>query len=120
MNDHERKPEPVDSSTPADDALVSPRPAPNSTAASDMGTAPQSLINPDDLHDLISGSPGLEGSDDEDPLAQLRKDPNYAALIAELEYIAAQARLLFAPAEETPSDELWNKIQSQLPAKPED
>jgi len=106
MNDHDQKPEPADSSTPA--------------TGTDMGTAPQSLINPDDLHDLISGSPRHEGNDDEDPLAELRKDPNYAALIGELEYIAAQARLLFAPAEETPSDELWDKIQSQLPAKPEE
>jgi hypothetical protein len=77
------------------------------------------MINPDDMHDLFSGPQGNDGSDDEDPLAQLRKDPNYAALISELEYIAAQARLLFAPAEETPSDDLWKKIESQLPAKPE-
>ena len=105
MNEHDRKPEPTDSST---------------AATSDLGTAPQSLINPDDLHDLISGSPHHDGNDEEDPLAELRKDPNYAALISELEYIAAQARLLFAPAEETPSDELWNKIQSQLPTKPEE
>jgi len=77
-------------------------------------------INPDDLHDLFATPPALEGSDEEDPLAQLRNDPNYAALINDLEYIAAQARLLFAPAEETPSDDLWAKIQSQLPTKPED
>ncbi len=79
---------------------------------------PDAPINPDDLHDLFAGPPSHE--DDEDPLAQLRKDPNYAALIGELEYIAAQARLLFAPAEETPPDELWEKIEKQLPTKAEE
>jgi hypothetical protein len=90
------------------------------TTSSDGGSAPQVPINPDDLHDLFSGSPNHEGNDDEDPLAQLRSDPNYSALIRDLEYIASQARLLFEPAEETPSDDLWGKIQSQLPAKPEE
>jgi hypothetical protein len=64
-------------------------------------------VNPDDLHDLFAGAPSLGGPDEEDPLAELRKDPNFAALIGELEYIAAQARLLFAPAEEAPSDAVW-------------
>ena len=109
-----------DNSAVASDASVAPNPSPNSAAASDTATAPQVPINPDDLHDLFAGSPSHEGSDDEDPLAQLRKDPNYAALISELEYIAAQARLLFAPAEETPPDRLWDKIAEQLPTKPED
>jgi hypothetical protein len=76
-------------------------------------------LNPDDLHDLFAGSPGLEGSDEEDPLAQMRKDPNYAALISELEYIAGQARLLFAPAEEAPSDKVWDNIKNQLPSSPD-
>ncbi len=85
-------------------------------------TEPQTPVpvNPDDLHDLFAGSPTLEGSDEEDPLAELRKDPNYAALIGELEYIAAQARLLFAPAEEAPSDDVWDKIKGQLPTQPEE
>jgi len=67
---------------------------------------------PDDLHDLFGADPTL--TDEEDPLAALRKDPNYAALISELEYIASQARLLFEPAENSPSDEVWTKIQSKL------
>jgi hypothetical protein len=120
MIDPESKPEPGDTSTAPDKNLGSSWPASNTAAPSDMGTAPQVPINPDDLHDLFSGSPSADGIDDEDPLAQMRKDPNYAALISELEYIAAQARLLFAPAEETPSDDLWKKIESQLPAKPEE
>jgi hypothetical protein len=80
----------------------------------------QTPINPDDLHDLFAGTPSTDGSDDEDPLTQLRRDPNYAALIGELEYIAAQARLLFAPAEEAPPDGLWDKIVEQLPTNPEE
>ncbi len=69
--------------------------------------------NPDDLHDLFAAAAPAD-ADEEDPLAQLRNDPNYAALIRDLEYIATQARLLFTPAEEAPSDEVWNKIQIQL------
>ena len=70
---------------------------------------------PDDLHDLFAGST----DEDDDPLAALRNDPNYSALIRDLEYIASQARLLFEPAEQAPSDEVWKKIQDQLPTKPE-
>ena len=69
---------------------------------------------PDDLHDLF----GTGVTDDEDPLAALRNDPNYSALIRDLEYIATQARLLFTPAEEAPSDDVWNKIQKQLAEEP--
>lgn len=72
----------------------------------------------DDLHDLFGPPLGLESSDTEDPLAQLRDDPNYAALIRDLEYIASQARLLLEPADEAPSDEVWTKIQSQLETRP--
>jgi hypothetical protein len=74
---------------------------------------------PDDLHDLF-GSTNERKPDEEDPLAALRNDPNYAALIKDLEYIASQARLLFEPAQEAPSDEVWNKIQSKLNDKPEE
>jgi hypothetical protein len=88
-------------------------------AAADPIAAPPLPINPDDLHDLFAGGPSQQGSDEEDPLAQLRNDPNYSALIRDLEYIAAQARLLFAPAEETPSDDLWNKIESKMSSEPE-
>ena len=70
---------------------------------------------PDDLHNLIDVQ---AGADEEDPLAALRDDPNYAALIRDLEYIAAAARDLFKSAEEAPRDEVWDKIQSQLPTKP--
>ena len=71
---------------------------------------------PDDLHDLFAGTASDE---EDDPLAALRNDPNYSALIRDLEYIASQARLLFEPAEQAPSDEVWKKIQNQLPPKPE-
>ena len=69
---------------------------------------------PDDLHDLFAATPNFDGPDEEDPLAALRNDPNYSALIRDLEYIAKQARLLFEPAEEAPSDEVWTKIKNQL------
>ncbi|ADW69672.1 hypothetical protein [Granulicella tundricola] len=71
---------------------------------------------PDDLHDLFAVHASAN-PDEEDPLAALRSDPNYSALIRDLEYIAKQARLLFEPAQEAPSDEVWNKIQSQLGTK---
>jgi hypothetical protein len=74
---------------------------------------------PDDLHDLF-GSTHERNSDEEDPLAALRNDPNYSALIKDLEYIASQARLLFEPSQEAPSDEVWNKIQSKLHDQPEE
>ena len=81
----------------------------------DAGTHPYDG-EPDHLHDLFAG----ESTDaEDDPLAALRNDPNYAALIRDLEYIATQARLLFQPAEQAPSDEVWKKIQDQLPQKPE-
>ncbi len=67
---------------------------------------------PDELHDLFAGS---VTDVEDDPLAALRNDPNYSALIRDLEYIATQARLLFEPAEQAPSDEVWKKIQDQLP-----
>lgn len=79
----------------------------------------QTMTHPDDLHDLFATPDNFDQSDAEDPLAQLRNDPNYSALIRDLEYIAKEARALFQPADETPSDDLWKKIQSQLPSKPE-
>ena len=74
-------------------------------------------MQPDELHDLFATS---TAPDEEDPLAAMRDDPNYSALIKELEYIAAQARALFSPAEEAPSDEVWNKIRKELPEKPDE
>ncbi len=73
--------------------------------------------NVDDLHDLMAGTPGTE---EDDPLAALRNDPNYAALIRDLELIAGEARRLFEPAQETPSDKVWENIQKGLAAKPTD
>jgi len=74
------------------------------------GTAPASAgSQPDDLHDLFA----VPENDTEDPLAGLRHDPNYSALIRDLEYIAREARKLFEPTEE-PSDAVWDKIQSKL------
>lgn len=90
-----------------------------STNAAASGTANSTYSgDPDDLHDLFGSTENFSGTDEDDPLAALRNDPNYAALIRDLEYIASQARLLFAPAEETPSDDLWSKIQSKLSAEP--
>ena len=74
-------------------------------------------MQPDDLHDLFATPANFDPNDEEDPLALLRNDPNYAALIRDLELIAKQARALFEPAAEAPSDDLWKKIESQLPGK---
>jgi len=87
---------------------------PNSAAASDVKTAPRVPINPDDMHDLFEGSLSGDKPDEEDPLVQLRSDPNYAALIRDLESIAEAARELFATAEEEPSDQVWDNIQKEL------
>jgi hypothetical protein len=100
MIDHEPKP------GEHDDAIVSSGAAPEKSSAYSG--------QPDDLHDLF----GSASNDEEDPLAALRDDPNYSALIRDLEYIASQARLLFAPAEEAPSDEVWSKIKDKLAEEP--
>ena len=90
--------------------------APTGLTSEGAGASP---MQPDDLHDLFATPADFNSADDEDPLAQLRNDPNYSALIRDLEYIATQARLLFAPAEEAPSDEVWDKIQQGLKTKSE-
>jgi hypothetical protein len=88
---------------------------------SDENNKPPSAYTgqPDDLHDLFGSNHALSPEED-DPLAALRNDPNYSALIKDLEYIASQARLLFEPAQEAPSDDVWTKIQSKLNDNPED
>ncbi len=75
-------------------------------------------INPDDMHDLFQGTP--DNSGEEDPFAEMRSNPNYAALIKDLEEIAKVARELFSNSDESsPSDDLWKKIELQLPEKPD-
>jgi hypothetical protein len=91
----------------------------NKPAESSLPEATPYSGQPDDLHDLF-GSTNTLDPDAEDPLAALRNDPNYSALIKDLEYIATQARLLFEPAQETPSDDLWSKIKSKLHDSPEE
>ncbi len=105
-NDPSAENDPITESTPSVETHAS---TPEPTPAPFSG-------QPDDLHDLFAVTPNFTGSDDEDPLAALRNDPNYSALIRDLEYIASQARLLFEPAQEAPSDDLWDKIQSKLPS----
>ncbi len=95
---------------------------PHNKVAGDPGSKDRAVyssasMQPDELHDLFATS---TSPDEEDPLAALRGDPNYSALIKELEYIAAQARALFSPAEEAPSDEVWKKIRRELPTRPDD
>ena len=93
---------------------LKPSALPSTPADTDPEASPAAFNgNLDDLHNLFVAAAPAD-ADEEDPLAQLRNDPNYAALIRDLEYIATQARLLFTPAEEAPSDEVWNKIQIQL------
>ena len=80
----------------------------------DVTKAERTPINPDDLHDLFQGPAAGEGTDPEDPFAQMRNDPNYAALLKDLEAIAEAARQLFATEEDEPSDAVWDKIQKEL------
>ena len=94
------------------------------TAAADTGerSLPSAIsaagsrapINPDDLHDLFQASPHGDDNDPEDPFAQMRNDPSYAALLHDLEAIAEAARQLFATKEADPSDKVWDKIVGEL------
>ena len=77
-------------------------------------TGTRAPINPDDLHDLFEGALGEDANDPEDPFAQMRNDPNYAALLKDLEAIAEAARQLFATEEAEPSDKVWDKIVGEL------
>ena len=79
------------------------------------GDASAKVSQPDDMHNLFDMPLNM---DDDDPLAAMRDDPNYAALIAELEEIAKQARLLFEPAEADPSDKVWEGIAKGLNTPP--
>jgi hypothetical protein len=108
MNDQDNKP-----------GDSSPNESFNSEPASSAQTPSAYTGQPDDLHDLFGSTHELN-PDEEDPLAALRNDPNYSALIKDLEYIASQARLLFEPAQEAPSDDVWNKIQSKLHENPDE
>jgi hypothetical protein len=47
----------------------------------------------------------------------LGANPDCAALVRDLEYIAATAKSLFEPTEE-PSDAIWGNIQSKLQQEP--
>ena len=84
----------------------------NLAAGTNPHPVPESAVTsqPDDLHDLFSAP----SDDSEDPLAGLRNDPNYAALIRDLEYIAKEVKSLFDAEQESPRDELWDQIKSKL------
>lgn len=87
-------------------------PAAIPAAISTTGT--RAPINPDELHDLFEGAADSDYNDPEDPFAQMRNDPNYAALMKDLEAIAEAARQLFATEEAEPSDRVWDKIVGEL------
>ena len=53
-------------------------------------------------------------SDDPALTRFLHANPDCAALVRDLEYIADAARLLLEPAEAEPSDAVWNSIQGKL------
>ena len=68
------------------------------------------------LPDLFAATNGRVSTD---PRLQgfLNKNPDCAALVRDLEYIAATAKSLFEPTEE-PSDAIWGNIQSKLQQEP--
>lgn len=90
--------------------MITPPKQPHATDAPEQ--KPGHTMQPDDLNNLFEGA-----GEEEDPLAAMRDNPDYAELIRELEYIAAQARAIFQPAAEAPSDAVWDKIKTQLPTK---
>ena len=65
------------------------------------------------LPDLFANGNGRV-SDDPSVRRFLDQNPTCAALVKDLEYIAQTARQLLEPAEEEPSDTVWNNIQSKL------
>jgi len=65
------------------------------------------------LPDLFANGDGRV-SDDPSLQKFLQENPTCAALVRDLEYIAETAKHLLDPAEETPSDNVWSKIQSKL------
>jgi hypothetical protein len=48
----------------------------------------------------------------------LQANPDCAALVSDLETIAAQAKSLFEPASHEPSDNVWSNIASKLKDEP--
>ena len=69
-----------------------------------------------DFDSLPDGVPNLlDGAGEEnDPLAAMRGNPDYAELIRELELIAQAARDLFPVAAEEPSPKVWDNIVNKL------
>ncbi len=101
------------------DNADSPKPGEDtSLAGAPEATTPYSG-QPDDLNNLFEAK-APTNPDDEDPLAALRNDPNYEALIRDLEYIAKEAKNLFNPVEEDPGDHVWTKIKQGMETKPSD
>jgi hypothetical protein len=109
MNENELKP-----GFSAPETASTYNPQETASVASGVPAASTYSGQPDDLHDLFGTKENFNADDQDDPLAELRNDPNYAALIRDLEYIAVQARAIFASSEEAPSDDVWTKIQSKL------
>lgn len=78
---------------------------------------PQEAISCEDFQDRL---PDLFASStngvSEDPilLAHLNSCDNCSALVRDLQYIAAQARMLLEPSDEEPSPAVWSNIQSRL------
>ena len=65
------------------------------------------------LPDLFANGNGRV-SDDPNVQKFLKQNPTCAALVRDLEFIADTAKQLLNPAEEEPSDAVWNNIQSKL------
>ena len=72
----------------------------------------EALDRSEDLQNLFTGN-----GDDEDPLAAMRGNPDYAELLRELEIIAHAAREILQPSVAEPSDKIWDKIASNLGTK---
>ena len=90
---------------------------------SDLNTVNFDTMTPAEFEAVLPElfSAGSSGKVSEDPrLAKfLERNPDCAALVRDLETIAAEAQRLFEQIHE-PSDSLWDKIAGKLPTQSED
>ena len=79
-----------------------------------LNDAAEAPDRPEDLPNLLTAT-----GDQEDPLAAMRGNPDYAELIRELEIIAQAAHDILLPSVSEPSEKVWDNIASNLGTKAE-
>ncbi len=71
------------------------------------------------LPELFENAKGGKLSADPQFADILRDCPQAAELVRDLEYIAETARLLLEPEGDSPSSDLWQKIERELGSEPD-